>query len=388
MAGDVYSPVELISRLVAFDTTSRNSNLALIDFVADYLAGHGVPSDLIRDDSGAKANLYATLGAADEPGIALSGHTDVVPTDGQDWSSDPFALVEKGGRLYGRGTADMKSFIAIALALVPEFLARGLESPLHLAFSYDEEVGCHGAHGIVQYLRDRGTSPRIVIIGEPTEMKVVDAHKGIRAFTTTVSGVEAHSAATHIGVNAVMYAAELIAHLGRMAEELRQRGDRNDRFEPPYTTLHVGLVHGGTALNIIPKQCAFTWEYRALPGSDEDEILARFESYARDEVLPPMREVWGAADIVTEARARVPALLPEPGSDAESLALALAESNQTFAVSYGTEGGIFQQAGISTVVCGPGSITEAHKPDEFIELGEVERCVAWLRRLMDRVCRG
>ncbi len=386
MPGDVYSPVDMIKRLVAFDTTSRESNLALIEFVADYLAGHGVEARLIHDETGKKANLYATLGPADRPGIGLSGHTDVVPVDGQEWSSDPFSVVEKDGRLYGRGTADMKGFIATALALVPEFLARELETPIHLALSYDEEVGCLGVHGIVRHFGAHGPAPWVVIVGEPTEMKVVDAHKGIRAFTTTVSGVEAHSAATHVGVNAVMCAAELITFLGRLAEEMKARGDPGNRFDPPYSTVHVGLIQGGTALNIIPKACAFTWEYRMLPGSDEDEVLERFERFARDQVLPGMRAVSGAADIVTEPLARVPPLVPEHGSDAESLVLALAESNRTFTVSYGTEAGIFQRAQIPTVVCGPGSIVQAHKPDEFIALSEIESCVGFLRRLLDRVC--
>ena len=386
MPGEVYSPVEMIKRLVAFDTTSRLSNLALIEFVADYLRGHGIASELIHDGTGTKANLYATLGSADGLGVALSGHTDVVPVDGQNWHSDPFTVVERDGRLYGRGTADMKSFIATALALVPEFLARGLKTPVHLAFSYDEEVGCLGVHDIVRRLRERNMAPRIVIVGEPTSMKVVDAHKGIRAFTTTVTGLEAHSAAAHAGVNAVMYAAELIAFLNRVAEEMKQRGDARGRFEPHYTTVHVGLIRGGTALNIIPGQCAFSWEYRSLPGSEEEEILDRFESFAREEVLPRMAAVSAGADVRTQAIARVPPLLPEPGSEAESLALMLAESNETHAVSYGTEAGIFQAAEIAAVVCGPGNMDQAHKPDEFIEIEQVERCVSFLRRLMDRVC--
>ncbi|MEE8545526.1 MAG: acetylornithine deacetylase [Alphaproteobacteria bacterium] len=381
MAGQIFTPVEMIKRLVAFDTTSRESNLALIDFVADYLAGHGVRSEIIHAESGDKANLYATIGPAGSRGVALSGHTDVVPVDGQDWHSDPFSVVEADGRLYGRGTADMKSFIAVVLALVPEFLSSDLETPIHLAFSYDEEVGCLGVHGIVEHFERHGIPPRLAIVGEPTGMRVVDAHKGIRAFTTTVTGLEAHSSATHIGVNAVMYAAELIAYLGALAEEMKERGD-GDRFAPPYTTVHVGVIEGGTALNIIPRSCRFTWEYRLLPGGDENEVLDRFESFAKDQVLPRMRALSEAADIVTVQLARVPALNPEPGSEAEALVFKLIESNQTFAVSYGTEAGIFQAAEVPTVVCGPGDIVQAHKPDEFIELEQVERCVAFLRRLV------
>jgi acetylornithine deacetylase len=389
MLGESYDPIDMIERLVGFDTTSRDSNLDLIHFVADYLAGHGIAAKLIHDESGAKANLYATLGPTDRPGIALSGHTDVVPVDGQDWSTDPFGMARKDGRLYGRGTADMKSFIAIALALVPEFLARPLEVPIHLAFSYDEEVGCLGVHGILDHLRTEGVSPRIVIVGEPTNMKVVDAHKGIRSFITTVSGLEAHSSATHIGVNAIMFATELIAFLGRLADEMKARaGGDAARFEPPYTTLSVGVIEGGTALNIIPKTCRFVWEYRAVPGMDEDEILDRFEAFAGDEVLPRMRAAWEGATIVTERRAHVPGLAAAPGSDAETLVKALVESNQTFAVSFGTEAGIFHAADIPAVVCGPGDILQAHKPDEFIELEQVERCLAFMRKLMAHVHAG
>lgn len=388
MTGTRYTPVEMLGRLVGFDTTSRESNLDLIRFVADYLAGHGVEATLIHDESGAKANLYATLGPANEAGIALSGHTDVVPVDGQDWRTDPFTMVERGGRLYGRGTADMKGFIAVALALVPEFLAAPLRMPLHLALSYDEEVGCLGVHGILEFLDRQISRPRAVIIGEPTEMRVVNAHKGIRAYTTTVTGLEGHSSATHAGVNAVMVAAELIAFLGRLAEELKARGDAEGRFEPPYSTISVGLIGGGTALNIIPRECSFTWECRLLPGSDEGEVAARLDRFAAEELLPRMRAVAPEAEVVTVAGASVPALVPEPGSDAESLALALAASNQSYAVSFGTEAGLFQRREIPAVVCGPGNIAQAHKPDEFIEIAEIERCVAFLRRLCEHLREG
>ncbi|MFQ5985338.1 MAG: acetylornithine deacetylase, partial [Alphaproteobacteria bacterium] len=373
MAGRTYSPVEMIRRLVAFDTTSRNSNLDLIQFVADYLERHRIESALSFDEGRNKANLFATLGPDGDGGIVLSGHTDVVPVDGQDWHTDPFSVVEKEGRLYGRGTADMKSFIAAGLALVPEFLRRGLHTPVHLALTYDEEVGCIGVHGLIEQIREAGVRPRLAIIGEPTEMRVVNAHKGLRSFHTTVTGLEGHSSATHKGVSAIAIAAELIHHLTELAEEMKGRAAAASGFDPPYTTINVGTVSGGTAMNIIPKECGFVWEYRALPGDDADEVHTRFQRFA-DGLISRMRAIAPGANIVTEDGGAVPGLVPEDGSPAESLAIALTGGNRSYKVSFGTEAGIFQGAGIPAVVCGPGSVNQAHKPDEFIALSEVEAC--------------
>ena len=388
MPGQTFSPVEMIERLVGFDTTSRDSNLELINFVAGYLHGHGVDSDIIRDSSGEKANLHAIIGPARDGGIVLSGHTDVVPVDGQDWTSDPFTMRNADGRLYGRGTADMKSFIAIGLAMVPEFLDRELSIPIHFALSYDEEVGCLGVHGLLPQLSATATRPSVCIVGEPTEMKVVNAHKGVRVITTRLRGFEAHSSATHIGVSAVMYAAELIAFLGAIAEEMKGRADPESRFDPPYTTLNVGAIRGGTAVNIIAKDCEFFWEHRIVPGTDEDEILSRFRHHAMSEVLPRMRAVSPEADITIEEVAKVRPLVPQDGSPAETLVLALTRSNQTYTVAYGTEGGIIQtDGGVPTVICGPGSIMQAHKPNEFIALSEIAACETFMRRLLDH-CAG
>ncbi len=383
MPGQVLKPIEMIRKLVSFDTTSRDSNLALIDFVADYLQGHGIESRLIYDEGRNKANLYTSLGPSDVPGIVLSGHTDVVPVDGQDWSSDPFTVSERDGKLFGRGTADMKTFIAIALALVPEMMARRLTTPIHIALSYDEEVGCLGVRSMVADMLRAEVHPKIVIVGEPTSMRVVNTHKGVYAFHTTVRGLEAHSSATHVGVNAVMYAAELIGFLAKLAGEMKDRAQSPSRFDPPYTTVHVGTVRGGTALNIIPRECTFVWEYRLLPGTDENEIIDRFEAFARDEVEPRMRAVSPATGVETSVRGRVPALIPEDGSPAETLVMALAGTNQTHAVAFGTEAGLFQEADFPAVICGPGDIAQAHKADEFIELSQVEACTAFLRRLID-----
>lgn len=387
MAGDRIGAAEMLRRLVAFDTTSRNSNLDLIDYVRAYLAGHGVESELVFDNGGTKANLYATIGPKDEGGIILSGHTDVVPVDDQDWDTDPWVVTERHGRLYGRGTCDMKGFVACCLALVPEFLERGLKAPIHLAFSYDEEVGCLGVHSLIAHVIQHHRKPKLCLVGEPTMMQVVDAHKGIRSFVTTVTGLEAHSSQTHVGVNAVMVAANLIGFLGKLAEDLRAEGDATGRFTPPYSTLSVGTIEGGTAVNIIPRHCRFAWEYRSLPGTDAEAPIRRFEDYVRTKVLPALEDkAPGIAEITTVPRSVTPALRPDPGSVAETLAKALAGVNDTLAVSYATEAGIFQVHGIPTVVCGPGDILQAHRPNEFVDADQIEACVAFLRKLADRVC--
>lgn len=378
-----FTPLAMAKKLVSYDTTSRDSNLDLIGFAADYLKGLGIDATLIHNGEKTKANLYATIGPADVPGVVLSGHTDVVPVDGQDWSTNPFEPVESEGRLFGRGTSDMKSFIATALALAPDMVAADLKMPIHFAFSYDEEVGCLGVHGIISHLRGIAPLPRAVIVGEPTDMKVVNAHKGVFAYRTSVHGLEAHSSATHIGVNAVMYAAQLVSYLAELAKDQRENHGDHHRFDPPYTTVHVGTIRGGTALNIIPKECSFVWEYRLIPGQSEQAILDRFNAYANDVVLPQMKEVSAQADIVTEAKGRVAPLVPESDSPAETLAMMLAGTNQTDVVSYGTEGGIFQEAGVPTVVCGPGNILQAHKPDEYIEIAQIDACEQFLRKLID-----
>jgi len=384
MAAQAFTPREMIDRLVAFDTTSRESNLGLIHFIRDYLADHGVESILIHDGSGKKANLFATVGPMVDGGVVLSGHTDVVPVDGQDWTHAPFQVTEADGRLYGRGTADMKSFSAIALALVPEMVARGLNLPIHFALSYDEEVGCLGAPDLSRHLQGLPVRPQALIVGEPTEMKVVNAHKGCCAIRTTVTGLEGHSSETHKGVNSIFAAAKLINYLAERAEEM-QTTNVNPRFDPPYTTIQVGTINGGTAGNIIPKETTFWWEYRTCPGVNGAEIVADFEAFAQAKVLPKMRAVHPEADIRIEVRGEVIPLLPEEGSPAETLVLALTGSNQTHAVSYGTEAGIFQKGGVASVICGPGSISVAHKPDEYIEVSQVEACEDLMHKLIDRL---
>ena len=376
----------MIRRLIGFPTVSRDSNLELIEWVRGYLADLGVESELVFDETGRKANLFATLGPKDRGGILLSGHTDVVPVDGQEWVSDPFSVVEKDGRLYGRGTCDMKSFVAIALALAPEFLHRGLKTPLHFAFSYDEEVGCLGVRRLLQILKDRPVKPTSCIVGEPTEMQVIKAHKGKHSYRCEIRGFECHSSIAHTGVNAVEAAAEIVAFMKRMARERRANGPFDRNFDPPYTTIHTGTIQGGTALNIVPKDCAFEFEFRYLPEDDPDAIFAAIETYARTELEPEMRAVN------TDTGIRFTPLSSFPGLDTleeaaiTTLVKALAGSNSAGKVSFGTEAGLFQDAGIPTIVCGPGSIAQAHKPNEWIALDQIAACEAFLRQLMDRVC--
>lgn len=375
------SPREMIARLVAFDTTSRNSNLPLMTFVAEYLDAWGVTPHLVHNEDFTKANLFATIGPSGEGGIVLSGHTDVVPVDGQPWSTDPWETVERDGRLYGRGTSDMKTFVALCLAAVPDFIAAKPKRPIHLAFSHDEEVGCVGVRSLIAQLGSRFPKPALCIVGEPTDMKVVNAHKGIRSFRTEVTGREAHSSQTDKGVNAVMIAAELIMKLKSLADEMIARGDPSGRFDPPYTTCQSSTIEGGTALNILARQCRFQWEYRFIPDTDEFEIFNRFQDYVASEVLPRIRRIAPEADIQTTIRSRVPPLKPEADSPAETLAKRLAGQNGTEAVSYGTEAGLFQEVGIPTVICGPGSIQQAHKPDEWIALDQIALGEAFMRRL-------
>jgi acetylornithine deacetylase len=378
---------ELLGQLIAFDTTSRNSNEPLIEFVEDYLGALGVPAVRVDYQPG-KTNLWATIGPDIAGGIVLSGHTDVVPVDGQAWTSDPFSAVERAGKIYGRGTADMKGFLAACLALVPEFLGKPLKRPIHLAFSCDEEVGCTGVRPLIERIV-AGDLPRpsAAIIGEPTLMKVVNGHKSTLSFVTEVEGHEAHSSLSHQGVNAIMVAGELISEITAIAGEMRERGDPTGRFDPPYSSVHIGTISGGTARNIVPRCCTFHWETRIIPGQDPDEIPERLDRLA-ETLLPAMHVVSPTTGITTRRKNIVPPLMPVPGSPAEALALQLTGGNDTGAVSYGTEAGLFQVAGIPAVICGPGSIEQAHKPDEFVAVSELERCEGFLRRLAEYCTRA
>ncbi len=380
------SSIKMIERLIGFDTTSRLSNLALIEWVKAYLAEHGVESRLSFDADGKKANLFATIGPADRPGIVLSGHTDVVPVDGQPWDSDPFTATERDGKLYGRGTSDMKSFIAVALALVPEFKRRALAKPIHLAFTYDEEVGCFGVRRLIEDLQAQGIKPEACIIGEPTGMQVVTGHKGKLSVRCNVRGLESHSSLTHRGVNAVEAAAEAVAFLKGMARDRRDNGPFNPQFEPPYTTVHTGVITGGTALNIVPRDCFFHFEFRFIPNDDPHAMLGQLQHFCAHTLEPEMHAVDGATGFKFEPSAGLPGLATDEEAEITTLAKAAANANASAKVPFGTEGGFYHRAGIPTVICGPGSIEQAHKPNEFISLEQVALCERFMRRLMDRVC--
>ncbi len=372
-----------LETLIAFDTTSRNSNMALIDYIQDYFTQEGVPSVRIYNEDKRKANLLATIGQHIAGGIVLSGHTDVVPVDDQEWSTQPFTLTRKGDRLYGRGTADMKAFLAVMLAMTPSFVQAGLAKPIHLAFSYDEEIGCLGVHSLIAHITEQGLNPKLAIIGEPTLMELVNAHKGIYSFKTTVIGHEAHSSAVDKGVNAVMVAAEMVHFLNVLQEEYQQKPRSSEaiRFDPPYTSFHVGVIEGGVARNIIPKHCMFKWEFRLLPGDDATEIIARIDEKTAH-VRHKMQHVSPDADIITEQTSHAPDLHPMR-TEAETLLLHVSHHNNCKAVSFATEAGIFQKNHIPALICGPGSILQAHKPNEYITVEQIEACVAFMERLIE-----
>ncbi|MEK7875279.1 MAG: acetylornithine deacetylase [Pseudomonadota bacterium] len=378
--------IEMIRTLIGFPTVSRDSNLELIHYARDYLKNLGAEFRLTYDDDRRKANLFATLGPIGEPGIVLSGHTDVVPVEGQDWDTDPFQLTEKDGRLYGRGTADMKSFIAVALAFAPEFARRGLKTPLHFAFSYDEEVGCIGIGRLISDLAHAGIRPGSCIVGEPTLMRPVIAHKGKRGYRCTVRGLAAHSAYAPIGVNAVEAAAEAIAFLKQMARRHRDCGPYDRSFDVAHTTVHTGVIRGGTALNIVPQECVFDFEFRHLPGDDTDQLLAEFKRFVAERLEPEMRAVHPAAGFTIDPLSVIPPLDNSAETEVVALAQELSGDAGIGKVSFGTEGSQYQRAGIPAVVCGPGSIEQAHKPNEWVAVDQVLKCERFMRRLADRVC--
>jgi acetylornithine deacetylase len=378
--------LRLIRELIAFPTVSRDSNLQLIDYLRELLRPLDADLRLTFNDDRRKANLFATLGPRGGSGIVLSGHTDVVPVDGQEWASDPFVVSERDGRLYGRGTSDMKSFIACVLALAPQYVERGLKTPLHLAFSYDEEVGCLGVRGLLEDMVAAGIRPRSCVVGEPTEMRPVIAHKGKQSYRCTVRGLASHSAYAPYGVNAVEAAAEAVAFLKQLARRHRDRGPYDRGFDVAYTTVHTGVIRGGTALNIVPQDCVFDFEFRNLPGDDPEQLRAEFEAHVREVIEPEMRAVDPRTGFRIEKMSEIPAL--DTGAEAEITALAqeFSGSMDIAKVSFGTEASQFQVAGVPTVVCGPGSIREAHKPDEFVTLEQVARCEYFLHGLMARCC--
>ncbi|WP_299442745.1 acetylornithine deacetylase [uncultured Rhodospira sp.] len=381
---DIQPCVEMIRHLVGFDTTSRDSNLPLIHFVRDHLAAQGVAATLVPNADGTKANLFATIGPAVPGGVVLSGHTDVVPVDDQAWDSDPFTLTERDGRLVGRGTADMKSFPAIALALVPEMLAAGLKRPIHLALSYDEEVGCFGAPAMIQEMKRTVPTPQAVIVGEPTDMRIVGTTKGIDVIRTTVTGREVHSSMPHHGASAVMNAATLVHWLSRRAAERAAGPSPDCPFDPPWTTITCDVIEGGTAHNIISKTCTFIWTVRAVPGDDPAVLRQAFLAQAA-RLEADMQRAAPEARIATTILASVPAMRHVPDSEAERLARALTGDNGLGAVAFAAEAGLFQDAGFPTVMCGPGSMAQAHQPNESITLDQVRAGTVFMRRLIEHL---
>ena len=372
----------ILARLIAFDTTSRESNLALIGHVEAMLADIGVASHRVTNAEGTKANLYATLGPAVPGGVVLSGHTDVVPVDGQAWTSDPFVLTQRGDRLYGRGSCDMKGFIALALAVAPDIVASGPARPVHLALSYDEEVGCLGAPSMIRALVRDLPPPCAVIVGEPTNMAVVGGHKGISSWTVTVMGHEAHSSLTHLGISANMVAVRLMQALADLADDLARQADPQSPFVPRHATLTIGLMRGGTAVNILARECSFTFDLRAPPGQSPDAIIAPFlRRVAQEDAAMKRTFPETGAEIVR--RSSTPGFAVEPDSAAERFARLLTGDNvATRVVAYAAEAGQFQAAGFSTIICGPGSIEQAHQPDEYLEIDQLERGAAFMARLI------
>ncbi|MGH6951376.1 MAG: acetylornithine deacetylase [Vitreimonas sp.] len=379
---DIAPTLEILTRLIAFDTTSRNSNLDLIGWVEEFLRQRGIASRRVANAEGTKANLYASIGPDVGGGVVLSGHTDVVPVDGQPWTSDPWLLSEREGRLYGRGVADMKSFLALALAHVDAMRETALTRPIVLAFSYDEEVGCLGAPTMIAEIAAAANRPSAVIVGEPTLMKVVSAHKGVRSFNVEVTGREAHSSLPDQGVSAVMEALNLMALVAEMGREARAA--THAHFSPPGPTMTIGRVEGGTAANIMARRCAFVWDLRCPEVEEGDAIEARFRAVA-ERLDAEIKARAPEGGVVVTRRSNTPGLAVARDSAAEALVRALTGDNEIRAVAYAAEAGLFQQAGIPAIICGPGSIAQAHQPDEWIEMAQIEEGAAFMRRLVAKL---
>ncbi len=385
MSQQNFTPLEMLEKLIGFDTTSSNSNMELIRFVKEYLSLHGIASQVIANQDQSKANLFATIGPSAGGGIGLSGHTDVVPAHAEDWVGDPFILREEDGKVFGRGACDMKGFIATVLAMVPEFNKANLSAPIHLLWSYDEETGCTGVRPMVDQLGNQLAKPDLIIVGEPTEMHIVDAHKSANSIRTEIRGVEAHSSLPHLGASAIFAAGEVLQEIAHIRNDMMEIRDPSGRFDPPFTSVHVGVMSGGNAHNIVPRDSEINWEFRGLPELDPKLIPSRIQAFGENVILPKLRAVSQDTWIKTDVTNSVPGLKPEPGGKAEKLATNVLRANQTFAVSYCTEAGLFQQAGIPTIVCGPGSIEQAHKPDEFVARSELEACTGFLRGMVQQL---
>ncbi len=380
----ISNQIDWLARLVAHDTTSSKSNLNLLDDIEPYLKDHGAETHRVWNAERSKANLYAIVGPNVEGGVILSGHTDVVPVEGQAWSSDPWILTERNGRLFGRGTSDMKSFAAIALSLVPDMARAKLKRPIIFALSYDEEIGLLGAPHMIAEIKDRLPAPSAVIVGEPTMMKVIDGHKGIASFRTTVTGFTTHSSQTDRGVSAVEAAAKLIARISAMREARAAAADPSSPFRPPYSTMTVNVVRGGTQLNIMAGECVFEWDCRVIPGDSAFGVVDELSTYAR-EVEADMRRNAPGCNIEIRQISNAPPLAPAADNPAADLAKSITGLNSTDVVSYCAEAGQFQEAGFSTVICGPGSIDQAHQPDEYVSIDQLAEGTLFIRKLISRL---
>lgn len=376
------SAIAILQELVSFDTTSRESNLAIIKHISSYLDNLGIDSRITYDDTGKKGNLWATIGPKAKGGIVLSGHLDVVPVDGQNWSANPFEMWQADGKLFGRGVVDMKGFIAICLAMTPEMLKQKLQLPIHFAFTYDEEIGCVGVHGLLKDVVGNLPLPRAVVVGEPTSMKIIGGHKGSRSFKTVVQGVPAHSSDPRLGVNSIMAAARIVTFLESLQQELAENADPNGPFDPPYSTVDLGVIQGGTANNIIPEFTTIKWGFRLIPEDNADELQQRVTDFIDQEITPHLKEQSSNASVSTAVTNNMIGLIPDDQSAAEQLIRHLTGLNDSGVVSFGTEAGAFQHSGIPAVVFGPGSITEAHQPDEFIAIDQIEECIIFVSKLI------
>ncbi len=379
---------EMLARLVAFDTTSRNSNLPLIAFVRSYLDGLGVPYRVSTDASGQKANIHAIVGPVGAGGLALSGHVDTVPVEGQAWTADPFALREQNGNLYARGSCDMKGFVASCLAAVPDFQARDLARPLHLFISYDEEVGCGGARRLIQDLSDSGLKPALCLVGEPSGMKPILAHKGKLNLRVKAKGMPGHSSEPAKAVNAIYPIAATIGYVEAEARRFAVEGPFEDGFDPPYTTIHVGTVEGGSILNIVPEYAEFVMEWRPVPSVDPLREMERLQAYVATHIEPAMKAANPACGFSYEIELEMPGMALPADHDLTAVVKQLTGANSAGKVAYGTEGGFYQNAGIPTIICGPGHIAQAHQPDEFVARSQLDECDAFVRRLADRLLVG
>ena len=381
------STPEILEALVGFDTTSRRSNLPLIDWVRSYLDRQGVPYRLTHDETGDKANLHAIIGPEIEGGLALSGHVDTVPVDGQAWSTDPFRLTARNGRVYGRGAVDMKGFVASCLAAVPDLKALPLQRPVHLFISYNEEVDCEGAQVLVRDLEAGRLKPSLCVVGEPSSMKPITAHKGRLSVRVTVRGKAGHSSVPANGVNAIHAASEAIAWIAAEARRLQAEGRREDGFEPPHSTIHTGLIEGGSILNIIPERAVFDMEWRTIPGDEAEAELGRLRHHVGEAIEGWMQRVDPATGFTFEPLHTLPPLSLSPEHALVALVKQASGANGHGKVSYGTEAGIFQNAGIASIVCGPGDIAQAHQADEWIARDQLDACDSFIRRLASSLAR-